>query len=138
MLHPVLRRCLLIVGLCLLAAPLARATEAPVAEWRFETKVDASRSTLSKLTLVVNGRQTVRVGPDEAVGEYVVVPRQKYAKLRIPEKALCACESYFAESGVRYYAVATGKDRLALYYQTDGEEGLTKFKKMFTIKVEPR
>ena len=136
----VLRLWLFVVGLCLLAAPAGRAADAvPVtAEWRIDTKQSPVGLPTSRLDLVVNGRQVVPIEPAERLGDYRVIPRRSFASAKIPAKALCACQSNVVNSGVFYYVVPAGKDRLALYRQYDDVGGPTGYKKVRTIPVEPR
>ena len=131
----VLRRALLTVGASLLALSAARTAEIPDAAWCIETKQDPSGIPTSKLDLIIHGRQVVPVQSGEIRGDYRVIPRQDFARHKVPADALCACQSHVVNDGVYYYVKAAGKDTFALYRQDEDADGLTGFKKIRTISI---
>ena len=133
--------------LCVLAAfalvgsPTSHAAEAaPVAAekdqkvtWVFDIKEDKEATPRGKVSLSVNGKQTVILA--EAVGNYAVIESATYKDKKIPAKALTACGGWWAGSGEDFYVLGE-KGKLTVYQRTVDEQGGNgKYKLVKTIPL---
>ena len=123
--------------LCLLAGPTAPASAAPKTEWRVKVKEDKDGNPHSKVDLVINDEQAVHLVSPDTISKYIVLARDDYAEHKVPARALCACTSWWAGSGTKFYVVATSEGNLELFRQ-DLDEGAADagYRKVRTVKVE--